>query len=116
MLRAVSATGVLRGLPRTDELGRSLHPDVVSDRFDKLVADAGLRRIRAHDCRHTAARLMLASGEPVTSTRRSSIRRAASAVPSALASSTTITLSTYAHTLPGMAEQAGERLSASILG
>ena len=30
--------------------------------------------------------------------------------------SPTITLSIYAHVLPGMAEQAGEALSASLLG
>jgi integrase len=88
-----------------DELGAPYHPDIVSDRFEKLVVKAKLRRIRLHDCRHTAASLMLASGAPVK------------VVAELLGhSSPTITLSIYAHTLPGMAEQAGERLSASILG
>ncbi|MGO9343404.1 MAG: tyrosine-type recombinase/integrase [Acidimicrobiales bacterium] len=78
---------------------------MVSDRFERLVASAGLRRIRLHDCRHTAASLMLASGVPVK-------------VVSELLghSSPTITLSIYAHTLPGMAHEAGAALSASLLG
>ncbi len=88
-----------------DELDSAYHPDVVSDRFERLVASAGLRRIRLHDCRHTAASLMLASGVPVK-------------VVSELLghSSPTITLSIYAHTLPGMAHEAGAALSASLLG
>lgn len=48
-----------------DELGRPWYPDTVSERFADLVKAAGLRRIRLHDTRHTAASLMLASGVPV---------------------------------------------------
>ena len=58
-----------------------------------------------HDTRHTAASLMLASGVPTK-------------VVSELLghSSPTITLSIYAHVIPGMAEDAGAALSASLLG
>ena len=49
----------------TDELGAPLHPEHYSTRFGTLVDLAGLRRIRLHDTRHTAASLMLASGENV---------------------------------------------------
>ncbi len=88
-----------------DELGRPYHPDYVSGRFDTLVAELGLRRIRLHDTRHTAASLMLSSGVPVK------------VVQEMLGhSSPTITLSIYAHTLPGMAQEAGAALSASLLG
>lgn len=88
-----------------DELGQPLHPDVVSERFDKLLRGAGLRRIRLHDCRHTAATLMLASGVPVK------------VVQEMLGhSSPSITLSIYAHVLPGMGQKAGAALSASLLG
>jgi integrase len=89
-----------------DELGRPYHPNAVSDRFDVLIGKVeGLRRIRLHDTRHTAASLMLASGVPVK------------VVQEMLGhSSPTITLSIYAHTLPGMAQEAGAALSASLLG
>jgi integrase len=79
-------------------LGLEVRSDVVSGRFDRLFVKAKLRRIRLHDCRHTAASLMLASGVPVK-------------VVSELLghSSPTITLSIYAHTLPGMAQEAARR-------
>ncbi len=73
--------------------------------FVKLAKTTGLRRIRLHDTRHTAASLMLASGVQVK------------VVSEMLGhSSPTITLSIYAHVLPGMAETAGEALSTSLLG
>jgi integrase len=88
-----------------DELGRPYHPDTISGWFERKVAEVGLPRIRLHDCRHTAATLMLAAGAPVK------------VVADVLGhASPTITLSTYAHVLPGMAEEAGARLSASLLG
>lgn len=48
-----------------DELGRPYYPDTISERFGQLTKDAGLRSIRTHDTRHTAASLMLAAGVPV---------------------------------------------------
>jgi integrase len=88
-----------------DELGRPYHPDYFSTRFERLVADHGLRPIRLHDLRHTTASLMLASGEPVK------------IVQELLGhSSPTITLSIYAHVLPGMAEDAGAKLTSRLLG
>ena len=88
-----------------NELGEPYHPDYFSDRFDKLTAAAKVRRIRLHDTRHTAASLMLASGVQVK------------VVSEMLGhSSPTITLSIYAHTLPEMAETAGEALSEALLG
>ena len=88
-----------------DALGRAYHPDHFSARFEALRAQHGLPAIRLHDLRHTAASIMLASGVPVK-------------VVSELMghASPTITLSIYAHVLPGMAEEAGAALSASLLG
>ena len=88
-----------------DELGRPYHPDTISGWFEARVAETGLPRIRLHDCRHTALSLMLAAGVPVK-------------VVSEIAGhvSPTITLSVYAHVMPGMAEEAGAALSASLLG
>jgi integrase len=88
-----------------DELGRPYHPDTISKWFDDAVKKAGLLRIRLHDTRHTAASLLLSSGVPTK-------------VVSELLghSSPTVTLTVYAHTLPSMAEEAGEALSKALLG
>jgi len=66
---------------------------------------AGGRGHPPHDTWHTAASLMLASGVQTK-------------IVSELLghSSPTITLSIYAHVMPGMAEDAGAALSASLLG
>jgi integrase len=88
-----------------DELGRPYSPEWISDRFDELQAGADLPRIRLHDCRHTAASLMLAAGVPVK------------VVSEMLGhASPTITLEVYAHVMPGMAAEAGAALSAELLG
>lgn len=87
-----------------DQVGRTYSPEVVSDRFDRLVKTSGLPRIRLHDTRHTAASLMLASGVSVK------------VVQEMLGhSSPAITLSIYAHTTPSMAREAGATLSATLL-
>ncbi|MHB1988056.1 MAG: tyrosine-type recombinase/integrase [Acidimicrobiales bacterium] len=65
----------------------------------------GLPRIRLHETRHTAASLMLAAG---VSTKVVS-EMLGDASPA-------ITLSSYAHVLPGMAEEAGAAPSAVLLG
>jgi len=89
----------------TNELGAPLHPEHISTRFETLVDQAKLRRIRLHDTRHTAASLMLASGENVK------------VVAELLGhSSPTVTQTIYQHVMPGMSEGAGERLSRSLLG
>jgi integrase len=95
------------GYVLADELGVPYHPDTISDWFETAVKTAKLPRIRLHDTRHTAASLIttIASGVPTK-------------VVSELLghSSPTITLSIYAHVIPGMAEDAGAALSASLLG
>jgi integrase len=73
--------------------------------FEAKVKASGLPRIRLHECRHTAASLMLASGTPVK------------VVSDLLGhASPTITLATYAHVLPNMAEEAGAAFSATVMG
>jgi integrase len=47
-----------------DELGAPVHPEWVSDEFDRIAARAGLPRIRLHDLRHSANSLMAAAGVP----------------------------------------------------
>jgi integrase len=88
----------------TDELGAPLHPEYFSTRFETLTDKAGLRRIRLHDLRHTAASQMLGAGVP----------------PKVVAellghASPTITQTIYQHVMPGMSEAAGQRLSEALL-
>lgn len=46
-------------------IGTLVHPDNVTRSFERLVLMAGVRRIRVHDMRHTAATLLLLAGENV---------------------------------------------------
>jgi integrase len=62
---AVGSGYLDQGLVFCDVAGEPLHPDGVTQRFDRLVRNAGLRRIRLHDLRHTAATLMLEKGVPL---------------------------------------------------
>jgi len=79
----------------TDELGRPRHPDTVSGWFDDKVKQAGLRRIRLHDTRHTLATVMNQKGVPIH------------VVPQYLGhSSVQITLDLHAHVMPGQSEDA----------
>ena len=88
-----------------DELGKVYHPASISGWFEAATAKAGLPRVRLHDCRHAAASFMLGAGEPVKT------------VSEVLGhASVTVTLQTYAHSIPGSHEKAGARLSASLLG
>jgi integrase len=48
-----------------NEIGRRVHPDTVSDKWDQLAKAAGVRRIRLHDARHTCGTLMHLQGVPV---------------------------------------------------
>jgi integrase len=88
-----------------DELGRPYYPGTISVAFKAQAKAAGLPPIRLHDTRHTAASLMLADGVPTKVVTE--ILGHASPV---------ITLSIYAHVLPGMAESAGAALSAQLFG
>jgi integrase len=84
--------------------GAPLHPQAVSDRFDKLVEGSGLPRFRLHDLRHTHASLALKAGVPVK------------VVSERLGhTSTSFTLDVYSHVLPGMQEDAAETVAALFL-
>ena len=66
----------------------------VSKRFHELQRIAGLPEIRLHDCRHTAASLMLAHGIPPVQ------------VAQILGQSVAVLLDTYAHFIPGGEDRA----------
>jgi integrase len=88
-----------------DVAGEPLHPDAVTKHFDRLVARAGVPKIRLHDLRHTAATLMLEQGIPLK------------AVTERLGhSSTQITSDLYQHVGEHMQDDAAAKLGWALLG
>jgi integrase len=83
--------------------GGPLHPALFSHYFQRRVRQAGLRRIRLHDLRHTHATHALQVGvhPKVVSERLGH-------------SSVTITLDTYSHVLPSMQREAAEAVAALV--
>ncbi len=78
-------------------------PDYVTRAFREAVARAGLPRIRLHDLRHTWASLALAAGvnPKVVSERLGH-------------ATVSFTLDTYSHVMPGLQEDAAERVAVAI--
>ncbi len=48
-----------------DQMGKLLRPNYVTEHFAWIIQKYGLRKIRFHDLRHTAASLLLANGVPM---------------------------------------------------
>lgn len=85
--------------------GSPIHPQVASDWFARIVERAGLPRISMKGLRHTHASLALKAGVPVK------------VVSERLGhSSTSFTMDTYAHVLPGMQEDAAETVASLVAG
>jgi len=89
-----------RGLVVTKENGGSVHPDSFSQTFERVVRNAGLRRIRLHDLRHTHATLAIKAGVPV----KVISERLGHESPA-------FTLRQYAHVLPGMQAEAAAQVA-----
>lgn len=89
----------------TDVKGSPVHPDLFTQRFDRLVARSGLPRIRLHDLRHTHATLGLAAGVPV----RVMSERLGHASPE-------FTMKQYVHVLPGMQAAAAQQIADLVSG
>jgi len=91
------------GLVFAKEDGGLLRPDAVTHLFAKLVARAGVPRIRLHDLRHTHASLALAAGVDIK------------VVSSRLGHSTTaITADLYTHVTPAVARLAADAIASEI--
>jgi integrase len=71
--------------------GRPIHPDAFSKTFERIVATAGVPRLRLHDLRHTHASLLLKERVPIKVVSE----RLGHATPG-------FTMATYQHVLPGM--------------
>lgn len=80
-----------------------MHPDVLSQTFDRVVARTSLPRIRLHDLRHTHASLLVQAGVPIKVVSE----RLGHAHPG-------FTMATYQHVLPGMQADAARRFVAII--
>jgi integrase len=89
----------------TDDADTPIHPDLFTQRFDRLVARSGLPRIRLHDLRHTHATLGLAAGVPV----RVMSERLGHASPE-------FTMKQYMHVLPGMQAAAAQQIADLVTG
>ena len=93
------------GLVFTRPDGSLIHPDLISDWFERLARAASLPRIRLHDVRHSYASAALAAGIP------------AKVISERLGHATIqVTLDTYSHVLPGLDAQAAETVARLILG
>jgi integrase len=82
------------------ENGEPIHPHTFSQLFERLLRNAGLRRIRLHDLRHTHATLALKAGVPV----KVISERLGHESPA-------FTLKQYAHVIPGMQAEAAARVA-----
>ena len=82
-----------------------MSPGFVSRHFDRLVAAAGVPRIRLHDLRHTSASLGLAAGESLVEVSR---RLGHSTIG--------ITADVYTHVDPEVARESSERRADLIRG
>lgn len=87
------------------EDGSPIHPHSLSQAFERLVRNSGLRKIRLHDLRHTHATIAVRAGVPVK------------VVSERLGhESPAFTLKQYAHVIPGMQAEAAEAITAAVKG
>ena len=77
--------------------GEAVHPQVLSQSFERVLTAAGLPRIRLHDLRHTHASLLLKAGVPIKVVSE----RLGHANPA-------FTMAVYRHVLPGMQRDAAD--------
>lgn len=83
--------------------GQPVVHETTTDRFDRLVTRAGVKRISFHGMRNTHATLLLLAGVNIKAV---SVRLGHSSIQ--------ITLATYAHVLPEMEQQAAEAIGAAL--
>ncbi|MGY1633061.1 tyrosine-type recombinase/integrase [Geodermatophilus sp. SYSU D01186] len=87
------------------ENGRPLEPRGDHRAWRALLADAGVRSARLHDARHTAASMLLQQGVP-----------ARVAMEILGHSQINLTLGTYSHVVPELAEDAARRMGEALWG
>ncbi|MGH8946235.1 MAG: tyrosine-type recombinase/integrase [Acidimicrobiia bacterium] len=85
--------------------GNPIHPHSISQAFERIVARAGVPKIRLHDLRHTHGTLLIKAGIPVKVVSE----RLGHGNP-------TFTIDTYQHVLPGMQAEAARVFEKLIAG
>ena len=85
--------------------GAPIDPSADHRTWKALLSAAGVRAVRRHDARHTAATLLLQQGVPA---------RVAMQVLGH--SQVSLTLNTYSHVVPELAREAAERMGAALWG
>lgn len=89
----------------TKDDGSPVHPDFISQTFDRSVAKLAIPRVRLHDLRHTHATILLQQNVPVK------------VVSERLGhSSPAFTMTVYQHVMPGMQAEAAATFGAAIFG
>ena len=85
--------------------GSPIHPDLISQTFERAVAKLDLPRIRLHDLRHTHATILLQQNvhPKVVSERLGH-------------SSVAFTMTVYQHVMPGLQAQAASAFEAAVFG
>jgi integrase len=85
--------------------GGSIHPDLFTQSWSRLMDKSKVRRIRLHDLRHTHASTLLKAGVPVK------------VVSERLGhSSPAFTMTVYQHVLPGMQADAAAAFGVVVFG
>jgi len=85
--------------------GRPVDPKADYQAWKDLLTEAGVREARLHDARHTAATLLLTQGVP-----------ARVAMQILGHSQISLTLGTYSHVMPELAEEAATRVGRALWG
>lgn len=85
--------------------GSPVHPDLISQTFQRFMAQSDLPRIRLHDLRHTHATILLQQNvhPKVVSERLGH-------------SSIAFTMTVYQHVMPGMQAEAAATFGAAVFG
>jgi integrase len=90
---------VMEGWLFQTPIGTQIDPSNLRKRFNRLLTDAKMRRIRFHDLRHTFASLLLQNGESPAYVKEQMGH-----------SSIQVTVDIYGHLVPGGNRQAVDRL------
>jgi integrase len=94
-----------QGFVFADPIGKPIHPNTLVHHYHRIIASAGLPRLRIHDLRHGHASLLMGEG------------LSAKIVAERLGhSNTRITLDLYSHVSPGMQQQVSDLLERRING
>src|SRR5262249_22145397 len=100
---ATIVNGVMEDWLFQTPVGTQIDPSNLRKTFNRLLVDAGMRRIRPHDLRHTFASLLLQQGESPTYVKEQMGH-----------SSIQVTVDIYGHLVPGGNRAAVDKLDIEL--